>query len=314
MSPEAPHAGSVVVGYDGTERGADALALGAHLADALDASLVVATAVADPNGLLSPAELASMSEEHAGESLRRAVEILAPREARTAIVSGYSAGHALNRLAEDERPLALVIGSSHHGRLGRVVLGSVGESLLSGAPCPVAVAPRCYAGLPERDLARIGVALDGSPEAGEALTAAARIASRPSAELTLIAVAPRSTDIGGAMLSMLSREELEQSGEQRVEEVLDRAEAAIDPGYRIRRRLLHGDPAPTLARECQRLDLLVVGSRQYGPLRRTLLGSVSRQLSHSACTPLLVVPRIAAEVPTPERPATSAERAPVGLS
>ena len=315
MSPEAPHAGSVVVGYDGTERGADALALGAHLADALDASLVVATAVADPNGLLSPAELASMSEEHAGESLRRAVEILAPREARTAIVSGYSAGHALNRLAEDERPLALVIGSSHHGRLGRVVLGSVGESLLSGAPCPVAVAPRCYAGLPERDLARIGVALDGSPEAGEALTAAARIASRPSAELTLIAVAPRSTpDIGGAMLSMLSREELEQSGEQRMEEVLDRAEAAIDPGYRIRRRLLHGDPAPTLARECQRLDLLVVGSRQYGPLRRTLLGSVSRQLSHSACTPLLVVPRIAAEVPTPERPATSAERAPVGLS
>ena len=314
MSPEAPHAGSVVVGYDGTERGADALALGAHLADALDASLVVATAVADPNGLLSPAELASMSEEHAGESLRRAVEILAPREARTAIVSGYSAGHALNRLAEDERPLALVIGSSHHGRLGRVVLGSVGESLLSGAPCPVAVAPRCYAGLPERDLARIGVALDGSPEAGEALTAAARIASRPSAELTLIAVAPRSTDIGGAMLSMLSREELEQSGEQRMEEVLGRAEAAIDPGYRIRRRLLHGDPAPTLARECQRLDLLVVGSRQYGPLRRTLLGSVSRQLSHSACTPLLVVPRIAAEVPTPEGPATSAERAPVGLS
>ena len=134
MPPEAPHAGSVVVGYDGTERGADALALGTHLADALDAGLVVATAVADPNGLLSPAELASMSEEHAGESLRRAVEILAPREARTAIVSGYSAGHALNRLAEDERPLALVIGSSHHGRLGRVVLGSVGESLLWARP------------------------------------------------------------------------------------------------------------------------------------------------------------------------------------
>ena len=94
------------------ERGADALSLGTHLADALGAGLVVATAVADPNGLLSPAELASMSEEHADESLRRAVEILAPREARTAIVSGYSAGHALNRLAEDERPQALVIGSS----------------------------------------------------------------------------------------------------------------------------------------------------------------------------------------------------------
>ena len=39
------------------------------------------------------------------------------------------------------------------------------------------------------------------------------------------------------------------------------------------------------------LDLLVCGSRGYGPVRRVLLGSVSRRLSHEARCPLIVLPR-----------------------
>ncbi|HSS43092.1 MAG TPA: universal stress protein [Solirubrobacterales bacterium] len=38
-------------------------------------------------------------------------------------------------------------------------------------------------------------------------------------------------------------------------------------------------------------DLLVAGSRNYGPVRRVLLGSVSTQLMHRAPCPVLVVPR-----------------------
>ena len=41
------------------------------------------------------------------------------------------------------------------------------------------------------------------------------------------------------------------------------------------------------------MDLLVVGSRGYGPLRRVLLGSVSSELMHSAPCPVMVVPRTA---------------------
>lgn len=297
MSPASHRPGPIVIGYDGTDRGADALALGARLADALDVPITVASAVADPNGLLSVTELERMSDEHAGESLRRAAELLAPRDVETAIVSGFSAGHALNDFAEDEHPSALVIGSSHRGRVGQVLLGSVGESLLSGAPCPVAVAPHGYAARPPRDVRRIGVALDGSSQSTAALLQADRLAEGLGAELALIAVAPRpAPDIGGAMVGVLAREHAEpDEAEQRMEALLDRAQNAVGPGRQVRRRLLHGHPASTLARECQRLDLLVVGSRHYGPLRRALLGGVSRELSRTAPSPLLVVPRDAGE-------------------
>jgi hypothetical protein len=39
------------------------------------------------------------------------------------------------------------------------------------------------------------------------------------------------------------------------------------------------------------IDLLVVGSRSYGPVLRTMLGSVTAELTRSAPCPLLVFPR-----------------------
>jgi nucleotide-binding universal stress UspA family protein len=55
---------------------------------------------------------------------------------------------------------------------------------------------------------------------------------------------------------------------------------------------LDGDPASELTRECaEGVDLLVVGSRGYGPLARVLLGSVSRKVVQDAPCPVLVVRR-----------------------
>jgi nucleotide-binding universal stress UspA family protein len=57
-------------------------------------------------------------------------------------------------------------------------------------------------------------------------------------------------------------------------------------------RALHGPVGPTLAYECQEgIDLLVAGSRGYGPLSSVIAGSVSRHLAHHAPCPVLVVPR-----------------------
>jgi hypothetical protein len=57
-----------------------------------------------------------------------------------------------------------------------------------------------------------------------------------------------------------------------------------------------GDTVPGLAHEelaqlSHHVDLLVVGSRSYGPLRRLLLGSTSAKLVHEAACPVLVLPR-----------------------
>jgi nucleotide-binding universal stress UspA family protein len=52
-----------------------------------------------------------------------------------------------------------------------------------------------------------------------------------------------------------------------------------------------GDPAEELAAMAEHLDLLVLGSRAYGPSGRLLSGSTSTQLARRAPCPLLVVPR-----------------------
>ena len=52
-----------------------------------------------------------------------------------------------------------------------------------------------------------------------------------------------------------------------------------------------GDPAEMLAERSHELDLLVVGSRGYGPVRQVLIGGVSAELMRRAACPVLIVPR-----------------------
>lgn len=52
-----------------------------------------------------------------------------------------------------------------------------------------------------------------------------------------------------------------------------------------------GTPGGELVSLGDELDLLVVGSRGHGPLRRLILGSTSLQLTREARCPLVIVPR-----------------------
>ena len=54
---------------------------------------------------------------------------------------------------------------------------------------------------------------------------------------------------------------------------------------------LAGDPADQLGKRSAELDLMLAGSRGYGPLRSVLVGGVSGRLMRTVHCPLIVIPR-----------------------
>jgi len=73
---------------------------------------------------------------------------------------------------------------------------------------------------------------------------------------------------------------------------LDFAAAGVPPELEARTVLLKGPVVESLAAlGPEDIDVLVCGSRGYGPVRRVLLGGVSSRLIRRARAPVAVVPR-----------------------
>jgi nucleotide-binding universal stress UspA family protein len=221
--------------------------------------------------LPSPPEWAVRMRDEAVDALERTAQPLRERRTVTVHVKANPAQvRALHEAAEELHASVVVAGSSHRGRAGRVVPGGVGERLLHAAPCVVAIAPRGYEAPPE-GVRRIGVAYNDGPEGAAAMALAGRLAELAGARVSIYTVA------GG------------DAAEAAV--VLERAALAVPPARLAGTTILHGDPAPELARASESLDLLIAGSRGYGPVRSLVVGGVSAELAHSARCPLLIVPR-----------------------
>jgi nucleotide-binding universal stress UspA family protein len=210
----------------------------------------------------------------------------AGREAGIEADFQYSAvpppGRRLHEFAEELEADLLVVGSSRRGLLGRVFLGDVTRAALNGAPCAVAVAPAGYrqAG---RAIRRIGVGYDGSAQSANALAIARKIVARHGAQLSAYEI-----------VSIPARVYL--AGDPRevsVEALVDAARTRIAKLGRVEAHAAYGDPAEELASYSGSLDLLVVGSRDYGPVGRLVHGSTSQELARRCRCPLLVLTRAA---------------------
>jgi nucleotide-binding universal stress UspA family protein len=189
----------------------------------------------------------------------------------------------------------LVVGSSHRGRLGRVLPGGVGERLLHAAPCAVAIAPRGYTGTAD-GIRRIGVAFADTPESQDALDAAATMATLGHGRLSAYTVfEPPRMGPGGATPGWVPPADYDATTwmVNAEDELRERIPAGVDADVKV----LEGDAAELLAAASEGLDVLLCGSRGYGPLRTVLLGSVSARLAHTAACPLLVLPRASDRTP-----------------
>jgi nucleotide-binding universal stress UspA family protein len=213
----------------------------------------------------------------------------------TRVVTSSSPAHGLHDLAEAEDADLIVLGSSHRGRLGRLLVGAVPERLLHGAPCAVAVAPRAFAERSRRDLAVVAVAFDGSPESKQALAFARSAATDLGADLEVLAVVEPEIIFGYAgEAAVFDKGELIEAQTKFLEREVQAAVEQSPPGLKATGDLLSGNAAEALAARAEHgIDLLVLGSRAYGPVRKVLLGSVSANLVRDAPCPLVIVPRSA---------------------
>lgn len=295
--------GKIIVGYDERDRGRDALALGHALAKATGATLLVAH-VFRRDVATVPGWEQHLDAVRAGAE-RMLVEAASPLEGIDVdidAIGSSSPARGLQDLAESAGADLIVLGSSHRGRAGRVLMGTVADRIFHGAPCAVAIAPRGDAPELDGELRVIGVAFDASPEAKLALAEAAKLGQATSATLRVFAVAEWNIYFGyTGMAGADNHEEALGSTKEYLEREMASALEELPRSLRPSGQVLSGDAAEILASKAgEGVDLLVTGSRGYGPVRRVLLGSVSSKLARSAPCPLLVVPRSA------ERAATSA--------
>ena len=96
---------------------------------------------------------------------------------------------------------------------------------------------------------------------------------------------------------MVSRQDVEDETPlpadwpQTTEVLVSRCQAQLDRLDGVEAEAIYGGPREELARLGGEVDLLIVGSRSYGPVHRMFLGTTSTYLTRHIGCPLLVLPR-----------------------
>jgi nucleotide-binding universal stress UspA family protein len=285
----------IIAGADGTDSGLDAVAFAARLAGAVGDPLVV-VCVGPEDARLVGVEAEDDLRRHADAILDTAREVAGelagdlPTELRTVFSSSPARG--LCELAEQEGAEAVVAGSTNRGAIGRVVSGSTAERLLHGTSCPVAVAPRGYRRHRSGPLRAIGTAFTDTPDGHEAVRVAADLAARAGLPLTVYSVIALHTNWLRPEAVQPDTSVVPEEVRKVAKDALDRVVASLPAGVRATGELLFGEVVDELSMAAERgVDLLVCGSRGYGPVRRVLLGTVSSALVRQASVPTMVVPR-----------------------
>jgi len=280
---------NVLAGVDGRPGGRDAVAFASRLTDP-DGRLTlihVRGGELRPSHAITPGLLAE--ERERAHALLEGERTAAGVEADLISLVSGSPGRGLHEQAEEQHADLIVVGSCSHGAFGRAMLGDDTRAALNGAPCAVAIAPLGYAEHPT-PISKVGVAYNSSPEAEAALATARTLAESSGAAVHALEV----VTIPTVAYTGLVPPAIGESIDVMLQEATSRMSKLPDAeGHAV-----YGLAGEELAAFGDRVDILVVGSRSYGPVKRLVLGSTSDYLQRHARCPLLVLPRIPVNDPT----------------
>ena len=271
---------NVLVGVDGRPGGDDAVALAQQLASP-DARLTLANIYGSAGW--PPGSAGMFLDDQRTEA-----QAFLARErdrwpgATTVDARASTVGRGLHELAAQRDADLIVVGSTHRGIAGKVFIGDDTRAAFYGAPCAIAIAPHGYA-TAMTPLTRIGVGYDDTPESQRALDAARGIAESTGAGITVMYV------IGPE--DVRNQAPLPADWPSATAALVDQAQRKLDAMDGVEGIALSGGPREELTRFAEDVDLLIVGSRGYGPLGCVLHGSVSSYLERHVASALLILTR-----------------------
>jgi nucleotide-binding universal stress UspA family protein len=260
---------TLVVGADGRSGGDDAACL--------------ARALAGPSTTIALVHVAVGGGSH--DDARRLLHAARTRcsgPCLTVLRTADDVGSGLRSAARDLSADAIVVGAPA-ARSASATAADL-PAILHHAPCAVAVAPRGEAGR-GRTLEHVGVAYRDTPSGHAALALARDLAAAHHGDVTAMTVVPLlptpwlGPTIAGA-----------QGAAQLGGEVALVAGDHLDGLADVHGVVAEGDPAAQLTRFSRTVDLLIVGTRGHGALRRLLVGSTAEVLLTASACPVLVVP------------------------
>lgn len=204
-------------------------------------------------------------------------------DASSLVLEGHPGSELLKEITHGDYDV-VVMGSGSHSWVGNHLLGSVSTRLLHEAPCSVLVT---HDFRETEDVREALVAVDGSHTANETVVALSHILDPDRVQVEVLSVVDVHIPVAVPVLvgvnypshEMTSRidDELtvQAEGHARIAK-----QTLQDAGFQVTSRAERGGASTVILEEASHggADLVAVGSRGLGPIRRVLLGSVSDQV------------------------------------
>jgi nucleotide-binding universal stress UspA family protein len=275
---------TIVVGCDGSAHGLAAARFGGWLARRLGSRLIVAAAYTHTAHVRTDGGSAEGQARAEAEAAAQAGAAAAGGvgAARPLVASGSSPAAVLHDVARAEQADLLVVGTSERRHIAGTQPGAVTEHVLHHSPCPVAVVPPSQ---DEPTVRRLGVAMDDQPPARAALGAARSLAERLGPELEEIVLLH--SELPEPMF-LRPGVALPAAGNVQTPSWLATLADDLEAPVPVRIVTEAGAAGAMVAERAHGLDLLVMGSRDLGAVRRVLVGSVSIHVVRHAPCPVIV--------------------------
>ncbi|MDT0141599.1 universal stress protein [Microbacterium sp. PRC9] len=283
--------GRIVVGYTATDAGADAVALGARLAAAMDASLdLVLVLPAEDRSVITPPDagydryLVTQAETWLAEA---AASIPDAVTHASHVRFGDSFAEGLIAAAHELSASHIVVGAANGGLRGRHRLGTVANELLHSSDVPVVLAPEGSRRLEATTVTRVTAAIGTRPGASALLDESVTLATATGAELRLLSLVSVDLPVG------VDTGVIRIAGAAHADDVLGKALDALPEGIEADVVVARGDSIEDAVSHLswEPGELAVVGSSRLARRRRLFLGSTAAKMLHELPVPMVVVPR-----------------------